>query len=123
MSLYRNFHILLSYNMALTALLGSTLQQDSSTISTSTLEQTGGVVALYFSAHWCPPCKAYTPKLAEFYKAFKKSDKGKAFDIVFVSSDKDDEAFTEYYGTMPWKALPYPERKIKVKLIWNNKDK
>ncbi len=29
------------------------------------------------------------------------------FDIVFVSSDKDQDAFNEYFKEMPWKALPY----------------
>ena len=24
-------------------------------------------VAVYFSAHWCPPCKSFTPQLARVY--------------------------------------------------------
>jgi nucleoredoxin len=31
----------------------------------------GKHLALYFSAHWCPPCKGFTPKLDETYKAIK----------------------------------------------------
>lgn len=31
------------------------------------------VIAYYFSAHWCPPCKAFTPKLAEKYKTWNKN--------------------------------------------------
>ncbi len=26
-------------------------------------------VMLYFSAHWCPPCKRFTPVLSEWYIA------------------------------------------------------
>merc|ERR1719330_2080482 len=63
-------------------------------------------IRLYFSAHWCPPCRGFTPKLAEFYKSGLK-DK---MEIIFVSSDRDEKAFDEYFGEMPWLALPYEKR-------------
>ena len=47
----------------------------------------GAVVGLYFSAHWCPPCRGFTPLLATCYAALKSA--GKPFEIVFLSSDKD----------------------------------
>lgn len=72
-----------------------------------------GAVALYFSAHWCPPCRGFTPKLAEWYK---KDLQGKGLEVVFVSSDKDEASFKEYFGEMPWLALPYEERDLKEKL-------
>lgn len=71
-------------------------------------------VGLYFSAHWCPPCRGFTPKLAEFYK---KLHAEKNFEIVFVSSDKNEGEFQEYYKEMPWLALPYSDRHRKVSLL------
>eukprot|EP01125_Pyxidicula_operculata_P001227 TRINITY_DN11157_c0_g1_i1.p1 TRINITY_DN11157_c0_g1~~TRINITY_DN11157_c0_g1_i1.p1 ORF type:complete len:411 (+),score=121.16 TRINITY_DN11157_c0_g1_i1:55-1287(+) len=70
-------------------------------------------VALYFSAHWCPPCRGFTPKLAEFYN---KNSASKNLEIVFLSSDKDDAAFSEYFNEMPWLAVPYSHRDVKEKL-------
>ncbi len=26
------------------------------------------IIGIYFSAHWCPPCRGFTPILAKFYK-------------------------------------------------------
>mmetsp|Transcript_27818 Transcript_27818/g.64574 ORF Transcript_27818/g.64574 Transcript_27818/m.64574 type:complete len:427 (+) Transcript_27818:92-1372(+) len=70
---------------------------------------------LYFSAHWCPPCKMFTPKLCEAYKTMQK-EPGNDFELVFVSSDRDEGSFNEYYGEMPFCALPYENRQAKEQL-------
>ena len=53
------------------------------------------VVAFYFSAHWCPPCRLFTPILAEFYSDLVTTA-GEPFEIVFVSSDKTPEDMMTY---------------------------
>lgn len=72
------------------------------------------VVGLYFSAHWCPPCRGFTPVLAQLHKDLKAA--GKSFEVVFLSSDKDDEAFKDYFAEMPWLAVPFAERSLKEDL-------
>ena len=32
------------------------------------------------------------------------------FEVIFVSSDKTEEEFNEYFTEMPWLALPYHKR-------------
>ena len=71
-------------------------------------------VGLYFSAHWCPPCKRFTPKLAAAYK--KLQSEGTEMEIIFVSSDKTQAQFDEYRAEMPWVAMPYANRKGKASL-------
>lgn len=63
----------------------------------------------YFSAHWCPPCRRFTPKLIEWYNK-RKADGNDDVEIIFVSSDRDQGGFDEYYGSMPWLAVPFAER-------------
>jgi len=94
-------------------LLGDKLLSSSGEVDTATALQ-GKVVGIYFSAHWCPPCRGFTPKLAEMYKHIKAQ--GKDFEIVFASSDRDESAFKEYFGEQPWLALPYAQRDTKAKL-------
>ena len=70
-------------------------------------------ICLYFSAHWCPPCRQFTPILADHYnRQYKK----KNLEIVFISSDRDEASFNEYHSIMPWLALPYGERALKDEL-------
>jgi len=66
---------------------------------------------LYFSAHWCPPCKAFTPKLSKAYKKMKEMRDD--FELVFISSDRDEETFNEYFGEMTFCALPFNLRETK----------
>jgi nucleoredoxin len=63
--------------------------------------------ALYFSAHWCPPCRLFTPKLVEWYKGFKATHPN--FELVFVSGDRDEAAMKEYIKEtgMPWPAVAF----------------
>jgi len=70
-------------------------------------------IMVYFSAHWCPPCRGYTPELS---KAYADSGKKDQTAVVFVSSDRDEAAFAEYYGEMSFMALPFANRSAKEEL-------
>lgn len=72
-------------------------------VPTSSLD--GKTLLLYFSAHWCPPCRRFTPALAEAYPALKAAHP--EAEVVFVSADNELEEYEEYHASMPWPALPY----------------
>lgn len=61
---------------------------------------------IYFSAHWCPPCRAFTPKLVNFYAT--NSTKGD-FDLLFISSDEDQSSMDNY---MSQAAIAVGRRKV-----------
>jgi len=94
------------------SMLGNKLQSSAGTVDTASA-LAGKTVGLYFSAHWCPPCRGFTPALS---KAYTEHLKAKGLEIVFVSSDRDTSAFNSYFGEMPWLALPFSARKIKEQL-------
>ena len=72
------------------------------------------VVGIYFSAHWCPPCRGFTPLFSERYLELKAA--GKSLEVVFVSSDSDQESFESYHSEMPWLALPFDHRDTAAEL-------
>ena len=69
-------------------------------------------LALYYSAHWCPPCRAFTPVLSAAYTKLK-AERPNDFELVFVSSDRDQAGFDEYWGEMTFCALPFEDRAAK----------
>ena len=94
---------------AITDLFGSELKNaKKKTVSVD--ELAGKVIGVYFSAHWCPPCRAFTPKLVDFHNEMTKA--GKPFEIVFASSDRDKKAMYGYMKEMkmPWLALPHGDK-------------
>ncbi|VGO15562.1 Thiol-disulfide oxidoreductase ResA [Pontiella desulfatans] len=91
---------------AIYALFGDELRDaDKKKVSVDALA--GKTIGIYFSAHWCPPCRAFTPELVKFHKKMQQKDK--PFEIVFVSSDREKAAMYEYMEDMdmPWLALPF----------------
>jgi thiol-disulfide isomerase/thioredoxin len=65
------------------------------------------LIALYMSAHWCAPCRQFTPKLVAYYN--KVAAAHPEFEVLFVSNDKSAGAMEGYMrdDQMPWPALSY----------------
>ena len=73
------------------------------------------IIRLYFSAHWCPPCRKFTPVLATAYNAHSLSlregntDDNDAttttadeIEVIFISLDSVKSEYDAYRNTMPW---------------------
>jgi len=86
--------------------------KDGESIDITTFD--GKLIGLYFSAHWCPPCRGFTPKLAAKYLEIVGS--GHPFEIIFVSSDRDEASAAEYFNEQPWKMLNFADRETKASL-------
>eukprot|EP01040_Poterioochromonas_malhamensis_P009455 gene9455-10267_t len=73
------------------------------------------LVGIYFGAQICPPCREFSPILAEFYDQLKEeAGHEDSLEIIFVSSDCNQSSFDEYYGSMPWSAVPYRSAKANL---------
>lgn len=78
----------------------------------------GKTIGLYFSAQWCVPGNKFTPKLISIYQKIKemltKDDVDhQDFEIVYVSSDRNEIEFNSQFSSMPWLALPFGDIAIK----------
>lgn len=94
-------------------MLGDELLGKSGRVKTSEALSGKSNIMLYFSAHWCPPCRGFTPVLAAKYK---ESAQEKQIEVIFVSSDQDEAGFQDYFADMPWLALPFENRAAKQAL-------
>jgi nucleoredoxin len=67
-------------------------------------------LAVYYSAHWCPPCRGFTPKLVAAYQEIKS--RHPEFELIFVSSDRDASAMQGYMNEykMAWPAVRFDQR-------------
>lgn len=65
------------------------------------------LIALYFSAHWCGPCRKFTPQLVEYYN--RVASQHPEFELIFVSNDRSPFGFQTYMKDMqmPWPAIDY----------------
>ena len=96
-------------SLKITLVPDNLISQDGTVVSLA-----GKRVGLYFSAHWCPPCRAFTPALSARYLELIKD--GENFVLIFISSDADQDGFDEYWKTMSFPALKFSARAKKQAL-------
>jgi nucleoredoxin len=74
------------------------------------------LIAYYFSAHWCAPCRKFTPKLVDYYN--RVAPDHPEFEVVFYSFDKSATEMQQYMRetNMPWPAIDYDKLKEKGEL-------
>lgn len=63
------------------------------------------VFALYFSAHWCAPCRKFTPKLVDFYN--RAAPQHPEFELLFISNDRSPFGMETSMSQMPWPAIEF----------------
>ena len=64
---------------------GQNLQKGDGVVSAEEALANKSVVCFYFSAHWCPPCRQFTPILKDFYEVSLKDSKN-----ILYSSKKEN---------------------------------
>ena len=72
------------------------------------------LIGLYFSAHWCPPARLFTPKLITFYNLINSPNK--QLEIISVSFDRDLACWESYFEEMPWLAIPFTNEPLRMSL-------
>jgi len=72
-------------------------------------ELAGKYIGLYFSASWCAPCRAFTPKLKEFRNTHFED----GFEVVLVNFDRSNTDKRRYIRNagMEWPSVPGARRK------------
>ena len=78
------------------------MDKDGNAVDLAKLE--GKAVGIYFSAHWCGPCRAFTPSLVKF-----RDENNEQIEVVFVSSDRSPEDQKKYMegSEMKWYTMEH----------------
>jgi Thioredoxin domain-containing protein len=91
------------------AFLGKTLVSKSGIINISALDFKNPLL-IYFSASWCPPCRMFTPTLAEFYN--KLNTPAKQVEVIFATLDENKKEYDDYYSKMPWLSIDFNDKDL-----------
>jgi len=81
----------------------------------SRCREEGQMIALLFSGKWCYWCRDFRPKLEKVYKRFEHTKA--AFEVIFISRDRTEDEFEDFYAQMPWLALTWESRQLGGELM------
>lgn len=66
------------------------------------------LIALYFSGHFCPSCRTFTPALIKAYENWKANDQ--KIEIIFVSCDDTEKHYQAASQNHLWKKIDYKNK-------------
>lgn len=94
----------------MTLLAGVQLEKLDKSKTDAAVALEGKIVGFYFSAHWCPPCRQFTPILKDFYGEVEDD-----LEIVFVSFDRNEGDLKTYMSEShgDWYHIPFGSDTIK----------
>eukprot|EP00522_Entomoneis_paludosa_P006988 CAMPEP_0172444100 /NCGR_PEP_ID=MMETSP1065-20121228/4210_1 /TAXON_ID=265537 /ORGANISM="Amphiprora paludosa, Strain CCMP125" /LENGTH=454 /DNA_ID=CAMNT_0013194519 /DNA_START=480 /DNA_END=1844 /DNA_ORIENTATION=+ len=93
-------------------LLPETYEQNNEILPTSQLDDK--YLMIFAGGHWCEPCRGFATKLSKAYEALKQ--RRNDFEILYLSSDLDEDAFLDFSSSMPFGAIPYEYRDAKMNI-------
>ena len=102
------------YSVDVKSLL-DTIYTDGAGKNVTLSDLSGKYIGLYFSASWCPDCRAYTPQLVKIYN---KIHEDKNWQIIWVSYDRSEDAADKYFKEMPWIRLRWSEKDTRGKSMF-----
>ena len=110
-----------SRNFKLSQLVGETLvNNEGRTTHADTLAGENKLVALMFSARWCPPCRAFMPTFLGWNRRLKQNLSGSdgCLNVIAVVTDREESTHQEYMRSLPsyFYFIPFEEVKRKVSL-------
>jgi len=76
------------------------------------------VVGVYVGSMRCPPCNTFKPRLISKYQEFLGNNL--PFEIVFASTDADEQDFNSNRADMPWLAVPFKDRNTLLNQVSNS---
>lgn len=77
----------------------------------------GKYVGIYVGAEWAASCAPMLAALKRSYEKINERSLLPTFEVVYVSADKEQEQFDAYMRACPWVAVPFPELKIRKKVM------
>ncbi|KAI9193671.1 thioredoxin-like-domain-containing protein [Polychytrium aggregatum] len=63
----------------------------------------GKILGLLFAASWSGPCQSFVTDLVSVYEKLKTQHQD--FEVIFISSDREEEHYQKLLAKMPWLAL------------------
>ena len=81
-----------------------TLTVPANTSGSSILESSTPLLAIYFGAQWCPPCRAFSPKLSQFAK-----DNASQISVILCSADHSHVQAQQFARGKSFLVIPWSD--------------